>query len=492
MAKYIIALDQGTSSTRAIVFNDQGTAIASHQIELQQYYPQDGWVEHNPEEIWQAALNCVQMVFKKSKVAIKDIAALGISNQRETTILWDKNTGQPVYSAIVWQDRRTAGYCSELANDSLNSLIQTKTGLLLDPYFSATKIRWLLENIPGLAKKAANNQVAFGTIDSFLIWRLSGGKRHVTDATNASRTLLFNLQTQQWDEELLKFFSIPPAILPEVLDSSAEFARTEKKLLGEEIIIAGVAGDQQAALIGQACFKKGMIKSTYGTGCFVVINTGSEIIHSKNRLLSTVAYRLKGKVTYAIEGSIFSAGSIVKWLRDKVYLIETAADTERYALDVASTEGVYFVPAFTGLAAPYWHPYARGAIIGLSRNSERAHIVRAALEAIAYQTKDLLDAFVKDGVLLADIRVDGGMVANNWLLQYLANILNINVTKPKFIETTALGAAYLAGLHVDVYSSLEAIATQWQADQVYVPNFAESKRKDLYEGWLKAIKRVSL
>jgi glycerol kinase len=487
MKQYILALDQGTTSTRAILFTKEGTIFAFEQQSLQQYFPQDGWVEHDAEEIWQTSLTVLQKVLQKIPTA--QVAALGITNQRETTIVWDKQTGKPLHRAIVWQDRRTATYCQQLVDDGYEKLIQQKTGLLIDPYFSATKLRWLLDNIPDAKKLLQEQRLAFGTVDSFLLWKLTNGKQHATDATNASRTLLFNIHTQQWDEELLKLFDVPQSILPEVKDSSADFGIAD--INGVPLQIGAMIGDQQAAAVGQACFAPGMVKSTYGTGCFVLVNTGEKAVQSQNRLLTTTAYRLNNKVTYALEGSIFVAGAAVQWLRDTLKLIHSAQDSETLAAKTKNTGGVYLVPAFTGLGAPYWDPLARGAILGLTRDSGVEHIVRAALESVCYQTRDLLEAIQADWKSeLISLRVDGGMVANDWLMQFLADILNIKIERPRITETTALGAAFLAGLQSGIYSSLDSITSFWQLQKTFYPQMDEIQRQQLYEGWLQAVHRV--
>ena len=488
MTKYLLSLDQGTTSTRAILFTREGTVAAIEQQPLQQYFPQEGWVEHDAEEIWQSSLHVLQKVLQN--IPISQVAALGITNQRETTIIWDKQTGKPLYHAIVWQDRRTADYCQQLATAGYENMIQQKTGLLIDPYFSATKLHWLLNNIPDAKKLVEEQRLAFGTVDSFLLWKLTNGKQHATDATNASRTLLFNIHTQQWDPELLKLFDIPVAILPEVKDSSADFGFAE--INDEQLSIGAMIGDQQAAAVGQACFTPGMVKSTYGTGCFVLVNTGDTAVQSQNRLLTTVAYRLNNKVTYALEGSIFVAGAAVQWLRDTLKLIHTAQDSESMAMKTKNTGGVYLVPAFTGLGAPYWDPLARGAILGLTRDSGVEHIVRAALESVCYQTRDLLEAFQADWKSeFTILRVDGGMVMNDWLMQFLADILQIKIERPMVAETTALGAAYLAGLQVGIYSSLDTIASLWQLQKTFLPQMAELQRQQLYAGWLEALHRIT-
>lgn len=492
MTQYLLAIDQGTTSSRAILFSLRGEPLCQHQIDLNVFYPQTGWVEQNPEELWNNTYLCCQEVLKKSHLTARDIAAIGISNQRETTIIWDKKSGKPIYPAIVWQDRRTSELCQTLAQNKLLNKLQEKTGLLLDPYFSATKIMWILDHIPNARQKAERGELLFGTVDTFLLWNLTDGKIHATDATNASRTMLFNIHTQQWDDEILSVLKIPKNMLPDVLDSSAHFGDTSKKLFGDSIPIRGMAGDQQAATIGQACFSEGMIKSTYGTGCFILLNTGSHALQSKNKLLTTIAYRLDNKVTYGLEGSIFCAGATVKWLRDTLKIIKTAAETESLAESVHDTQGVYLVPAFTGLGAPYWQPEARGAILGLTRNSGIPHIVRAALEAVAYQTRDLLNAMMKDGMKgLTELRVDGGMVANHWLLQFLADILNLTVQRAKCIETSALGVAYLAGLNAGVFQSLDEISSLWQSDATCHPVMSMSEQQSFYDGWLKALRCIA-
>lgn len=492
MTQFILAIDQGTTSTRALIFSKETLLRAKYQIEFKQFFPHDGWVEHNPEEIWQSCVACCQQALTNASLTAKDIAAIGISNQRETTLIWDKQSGQAIYPAIVWQDRRTADFCQQLKNAAdVSAKITHKTGLLLDPYFSATKIAWILDHVPDARDRAEKGELAFGTIDTFLLWRLTQGKSHFSDATNASRTLLFNIHTQKWDEELLQLFRIPKKLLPEVLDCNATFGTTDPILFGHAIPITGIAGDQQAATIGQACFKPGMIKSTYGTGCFVVVNTGEKAIQSHNRLITTIAYRINNKVIYGLEGSIFIAGAAVKWLRDMLHLITKASDTENIAASIDSNDGVYLVPAFTGLGAPYWDPKARGALFGLTRDTGIAHIVRAALEAACYQTRDLLQSIQNDYQEdLATLRVDGGMAANNWLLQFLADMLQLQVERPKVIETGALGAAYLAGLGVGWYNSLEEISQLWALDQVFSPRMNVEKANSLYCGWQDAVNRI--
>lgn len=490
MSQYILSIDQGTTSSRAILFTKQGKVQASAQEEFKQYFPQDGWVEHDPNDIWQTVLNTCQRVMSENNVSAKNICAIGVTNQRETTLVWDKVTGKPIYNAIVWQDRRTADYCESISSPIVNELINDKTGLLLDPYFSATKIRWILENVPGAKERAAEGELAFGTVDSYLIWNLTNGQVHRTDATNASRTMLFNIHQQCWDRELLELFSIPANMLPEVMDSASDFGMTNSQLFGSEIPILGVAGDQQAALFGQACFDEGMAKSTYGTGCFLMLNTGDKALKSKNRLLTTVAYRLNGKPTYAIEGSIFMAGATIQWIRDGLKMITSASETESIAQETPLDHGVFLVPAFTGLGAPYWDPHARGAIIGLTRDSGIKEIVTAALQSVGFQTKDLQKAMERDGLRPSILRVDGGMVANDWLLQFIADILEVKVDRPENVETTALGVAYLAGLQAGIFTSTEELASMWQRDKRFEPTLSKARRNDLYDQWLAAVKKV--
>ena len=490
MADYLLAIDQGTTSSRAIVFDRDGRPVGSGQKEFEQHYPESGWVEHDATVIWQDTLEVCRQALQASGLAAADVAACGITNQRETTVIWDRSTGQPIAHAIVWQDRRTSEVCQQLRSKHATDWLTERTGLVLDPYFSATKIAWLLDNVEGARARAEAGELAFGTIDSWLIWNLTDGQRHVTDATNASRTLLFNVRTQQWDDELLEFFRVPRNLLPEVLDSAADFGRIQSHHLGAEIAIGAVLGDQQAATVGQACFKPGMVKSTYGTGCFVVLNIGEQFVRSDNRMLTTVAYRLNGKPIYALEGSIFVAGAAVQWLRDNLRLIGNAADTEKLARSVESTNGVYLVPAFTGLGAPYWDPDARGALIGLTRASGFAEIARAALESVCYQTRDLLDAMAQDAGAPRSLCVDGGMVANDWLVQYLADTLRIPIDRPKVLETTALGVAYFAGLQAGLYRDLDEIAEGWQRQARVEPGREEAKMQTRYAGWQDAVKRV--
>lgn len=491
MSRYLLAIDQGTTNSRVIIFDLQGNVVSQHEMSLKQSFPNDGWVEQDPEEMVGNTIVCCREAVKKANLSADAIIAIGISNQRETTIIWDKHTGKPIYPAIVWQDRRTSDLCELLQKKDIYQYIKTHTGLLLDPYFSATKILWLLDHVPNTRERAQKGDLLFGTVDTYLLWKLTNGKVHATDATNASRTLLFNIRTQEWDKKILNELNIPEDILPIVLDSAAHFGELDTSILGKAIPITGIAGDQQAATIGQACFQPGMVKATYGTGCFMLLNTGTHCIESKNRLLSTVAYRLNGAVTYGLEGSIFCAGTTIKWLRDTLKILNTAAESEDLAKAVPDTAGVYLVPAFTGLGAPYWDPYARGAILGLTRNSSREHIVRAALESLGYQTKDLLQAMTSDSQTeIKTLRVDGGMVANNWLMQFLADCLDIEVQRPQCIETSALGAAYLAGLQVGVYQSLDEISKLWEMRAAFKPSMQADKREQLYQGWKKAVERV--
>lgn len=493
MSTYILSVDQGTTSSRAMLFNTLAEPIDSYQMNLTQYYPHNGWVEQDPEELWQHTLTCCQEVMKKANLSNKKISALGITNQRETTLIWDRKTGRSIYPAIVWQDRRTAEMCESLLKNSISKTIQNKTGLLLDSYFSATKISWILDNIPGARTKADKGELAFGTIDAFLLWRFTKGKIHATDASNASRTLLFNIHTQTWDSELLNLFNIPASLLPAVLNNAENFGEIDSSFLGESIPISAMIGDQQAAGVGQACLSPGMMKVTYGTGGFILLNSGDHCIESNARLLSTIAYRLSGKTTYCIEGTIFSAGTIIKWLRDSLNIISSAAESEEMAKRVTDTNSVYFVPAFTGLGAPYWDPNARAGILGLTSNSTKEHIVRAGLESICYQTRDLLECLRQDGVNRVDtLRVDGGMAANNWLLQFLADMLGITVERPQCIETTAKGAMLLAGLQSGLYQSIEEISSLWKADRKFEPSNKNGDRELLYDGWKLAVKKVLL
>jgi glycerol kinase len=485
---YLLAIDQGTSSSRAVVYDANVQPIASAQQEFPQIYPQPGWVEHDPEAIWQS----VQTVTADSlEIAGQpQIAGIGITNQRETTIIWDRDTGECIHNAIVWQDRRTADYCERLKADGLQARVIEKTGLRLDPYFSATKIAWMLENVAGARERAESGRLAFGTVDTFLLWRLTGGAVHATDATNASRTMLFNIHTQDWDDELLQMFDVPRELLPDVHDCAAEFGAASKGTASVSAPVLGIAGDQQAALIGQAGFAQGMTKSTYGTGCFVIANTGNEALMSQNQLLTTVASRLDGKVSYGLEGSVFVAGSAMQWLRDELQIIETAPDSEVIANRTGVVTDVHVVPAFAGLGAPYWDARARGAILGLTRGSGRDEIVTATLQAVAYQTHDLVSAMAQDGLLPSLIRVDGGMVANEWFLQFLADILGIAIERPANVESTVLGAAYLAGLQSGVVSSTNVIEDLWQRERLFEPAMSSDQRESLLAGWSAAVRRV--
>ena len=489
--KFLLTIDEGTTSTRTIIYDHQARVVAAAQQEFSQYYPQPGWVEHDPEEIWAAVSAVTAEAMHKSGANAAEVSGIGITNQRETTLIWDRESGRCVYNAIVWQDRRTAAACDALKTDGVEAMVAQKTGLRLDPYFSATKIAWVLENVAGARKLAENGELAFGTIDSFLLWRLTGGKVHATDASNASRTLLFNIHSQQWDDELLTLFGIPANMLPEVHDCAHEFGIADCDALGGEIPVLGIAGDQQAALIGQAGFERGTVKSTYGTGCFVLANTADEALQSNNQLLTTVASRLDGKVSYGLEGSVFVAGSAMQWLRDELRLIKSASESEAIAEQTGVVDDVYVVPAFTGLGAPYWDPYARGAILGITRGTGREQIVTATLQAIAFQTRDLIDAMVDDGIAPAVIRVDGGMVNNDWFLQFLTDILDIPVERPVDIESTALGATYLAGLCAGVFDSTKTVADMWSSDRVFEPAMQDDRRKQLMDGWSAAISRVS-
>ncbi|HEX6016040.1 MAG TPA: glycerol kinase GlpK [Geminicoccaceae bacterium] len=490
--QHVLAIDQGTTSSRAIVFDRDGRVVGTGQKELRQHFPKDGWVEHDPEDIWRDTPAVCRQAMAAAGLAATEIAAIGITNQRETAVLWERATGSPVHHAIVWQDRRTAGMCRKLVADGVEERVRERTGLVVDAYFSATKLAWMLDHVPGARQAAENGALAFGTVDSFLLWRLTSGRVHATDATNASRTMLFDITAQEWDQELLRALGVPPGVLPEVRDCSGDFGATDPELFGAAIPILGIAGDQQAATVGQACFKPGMSKSTYGTGCFLLVNTGERFVASRNRLLTTVAYRLGGRATYALEGSIFVAGAAVQWLRDGLGVIQGAEETEALARDLPSTEGVYLVPAFTGLGAPHWDPDARAAILGLTRDSGVAHLARAALEAVGYQTADLVDAIGADmgGATLETLRVDGGMVVNDWLCQFLADVLDRPVERPAVVETTALGAAYLAGLAAGVYDSLDAVAGAWRLDRRFEPRMRAAERQRLLDGWRRAVARV--
>ena len=490
MKRFIVAIDQGTTSSRAILFSLSGKPVCSSQKEFKQYFPKDGWVEHDPNEIWNTTKKVLINIIKKSKKLKGKIVTIGITNQRETTILWDKKTGKPVYNAIVWQDRRTAEFCKKFKTKIKEKIINKKTGLLVDPYFSGTKIKWILDNVPKAKKLAKNNQLLFGTVDTFLIWKLTKGKMHVTDATNASRTMLFNISTNKWDKDILFNLRIPKNILPAVKNSSDDFGFTAKSITGNSYPINGVVGDQQAASIGQSCFTKGSVKSTYGTGAFVLVNTGNKKIYSKNKLLTTICYRLNGKTTYALEGSIFIAGAGVQWLRDKIKFISNSAETEKIAQSMKSNNGIYLVPAFTGLGAPYWNPNSRGVICGLTRDTSQKEIVRATLESVAYQSNDLFNAMKNDGVKPNLIKVDGGMVKNNWFSQFLSDVIDTKVIRPKVQETTALGAAFMAGLRIGIYNSLNDISKNWKIDKKFVPKIGKSKRTKLLKEWEQAIRKT--
>ncbi len=487
--KYILALDQGTTSSRAIVFDRDGSIVAVAQKEFPQIFPKPGWVEHDPRDIWSTQAGVAAEVLTKANVGAADVAAIGITNQRETTVVWDRNTGHPICNAIVWQDRRTAGSCDRLRAQKLDRLIRRKTGLVIDAYFSATKVQWILQNVKGARARARAGDLAFGTVDSWLVWNLTGGKVHATDASNASRTMLFDITRGDWDDELLKLFGVPRSMLPEVRSSSEVYGVTT--LLGSPIPIAGIAGDQQAALFGQACTKPGMAKNTYGTGCFMLMNTGTKRIASKNNLLTTVAWRIGGRTEYALEGSIFIAGAVVQWLRDGLEFFRSAAEVEELAAGVSDTGGVYLVPAFAGLGAPHWDQYARGTIVGLTRGTTKAHIARAALEGIVLQVMDVLQAMEADaGIKLRELRVDGGASANDLLMQLQADLLNVPVVRPKVAETTALGAAYLAGLAVGYWKSEADIARQWQADKRFTPAMKPAVRNRIAKGWVRALGRA--
>lgn len=489
MEKYIMALDQGTTSSRAILFNKQGEIVHVSQKEFTQIFPKPGWVEHDPNEIWSSILACIAGVLSEKDIKPEQVAGIGITNQRETTVVWDKETGKPVYNAIVWQSRQTADICDELKEKGYTDFVREKTGLEIDAYFSGTKVKWILDNVEGAREKAEQGKLLFGTIDTWLVWKLSGGKAHVTDYSNASRTMMFNIHTLEWDQELLDLLTVPKSMLPEVRPSSEIYAKTDPvHFFGQEVPIAGIAGDQQAALFGQACYSEGMAKNTYGTGCFMLMNTGEKAVASKHGLVTTIAWGIDGKVEYALEGSIFVTGSAIQWLRDGLRMIKSAPESEDYATKVDSTDGVYLVPAFVGLGAPYWDQDARGTVVGITRGTTKEHFIRATLESIAYQTKDVLTAMEADsGIKLKSLRVDGGAVKNNFLMQFQSDILNVPVERPKVIETTALGAAYLAGLAVGYWNSKDEIAKQWEIDRKFEPDMDEETRNKLYEGWKKAV-----
>ena len=490
MKKFIISIDQGTTSSRAILFNLKGKPVFSSQKEFTQYFPNSGWVEHNPEEIWNTTKKVLRDVIQKAKRIKGKILTIGITNQRETTVLWNKNTGKVVYNAIVWQDRRQEEYCKKLRKQNKETLIFNRTGLLIDSYFSGMKIKWILDNVPKAKVLMNKKQLLFGTIDSFLIWRLTKGKVHATDATNASRTMIYNITSNKWDDKILNLLKIKKHILPEVKDCADDYGSTHASITGKSISISGVVGDQQSAAIGQCCFEPGSLKSTYGTGAFVLLNTGNKIIYSKNRLLTTIAYRIKGKTTYAMEGSIFIAGAGVQWLRDKMKFFKKASETEKIIKSLKNNRDVYLVPAFTGLGAPYWDSNSRGVLSGLTRDTGPKHIVRATVESVAYQTSDLFEAMKHDGLRPRLVKVDGGMVMNNWFSQFLSDIVNVGVLRPKVQETTALGAAFMAGLQIGIYRSLKDISKNWSLDKKFSPKMKNKKRVNLLKGWSKAVKRT--
>ena len=490
MKKFIISIDAGTTSNRTILFDLNGKPIFSSQKEFTQYFPKSGWVEHDPEEIWRTTLKTLKDVITKANKLKGKILAIGITNQRETTVLWDKKSGNPVYKAIVWQDRRQEDFCKKLRKKNKDTMIFNKTGLLIDSYFSGTKIKWILDNIPRAKKLMKKKQLLFGTIDTFLIWRLTKGQVHATDATNASRTMIFNITSNKWDEEILKLLNIQKHILPRVKDCSDDYGKTHQYITGKSIPICGVVGDQQAATIGQCCFEPGSLKSTYGTGAFVLLNTGNKKIYSKNRLLTTIGYRIKGKTTYAMEGSIFIAGAGVQWLRDKMKFFKNATETEKIIKSLNSNNGIYLVPAFTGLGAPYWSANSRGVLSGITRDTNPKEIVRAIIESVSYQTHDLFEAMKQDGLRPKIMKVDGGMVMNDWFSQFLSDIVNVKVLRPKVHETTALGAAFMAGLKIGVYKSLKDISKKWSLDRKFSPKIKNSSRKAHIRGWEKAVQRA--
>ena len=490
MKKFIVSIDQGTTSSRVVLFDTKGNIKFISQYEFKQYFPRNGWVEHNPNEIWSTTLKALKQVIKKAKSLKGNILTIGITNQRETTILWNKKTGKPIYNAIVWQDRRTQEYCKSLKNKNYENIFRKKTGLFIDPYFSATKIKWILDNVKVSKKLLKTNNLLFGTVDTFLIWKLTKGKQHLTEATNASRTMLFNINNNKWDNEILQKLKIPRSILPEVKNSADNFGKTDKRVTGKEIPISAVLGDQQAAAVGQTCFEKGSIKSTYGTGAFIIMNTGSKKINSKNKLLTTICYRLNNKTTYALEGSIFIAGAGVQWLRDKIKLINNAYETEKIAKSTKSNNEVYVVPAFSGIGAPYWRPDARGLITGLTRDSDWKTLVRATVESVAYQSNDLFYSMNKDGSKPRIVKIDGGMVANNWFSQFLADVINLKVIRPKVLETTALGAALFAGYQVGEFKSLNQIKNTWKKDKAFKPKINKKLRNHILHGWKQAIKKT--
>jgi len=491
MKQYILALDQGTSSSRAIVFDETGATCAVAQKEFRQIFPRSGWVEHDPHEIWSSQASVIAEAITTLDINGLNIAGIGITNQRETTIVWDSDTEEPIYNAIVWQDRRTSDYCDKLKSEGVTEMIRRKTGLIIDAYFSATKIKWILDNVPGARERANKGKLLFGTVDTWLIWRLTRGEVHVTDVSNASRTMLFNINTLQWDDELLKMFDIPRSMMPEVRSSSEIYGHTKTTIFAHKVPIAGIAGDQQAALFGQMCIEPGMVKNTYGTGCFLLMNSGDKPIISQNNLITTVAWKIGDKVNYALEGSIFVGGSVVQWLRDGLGVIKSSSEVEELAARVPDTNGVYFVPALTGLGAPWWDQYARGTIVGISRGTNTAHIARAALEGIAFQTMDITAAMSRDaGLPLRELKVDGGASRNNLLMQFQADILGTRVIRPRVVETTALGAAYLAGLAVGYWSSVEQIRKQWHVDRIFEPTWDETAISKARDGWEDAVKRT--
>ena len=489
MPQYILSFDQGTTSSRAIIFDKQGSIVATAQKEFTQFFPQPGWVEHDANEIWSTQLGVATEAILKAGITIHDIAAIGITNQRETTVVWDRKTSQPIYKAIVWQDRRTAAYCDALNKDGSAVTIKSKTGLVTDAYFSGTKVKWILENVPGAKAKAVNGELCFGTIDSWLVWKLTNGNVHVTDVSNASRTLLYNIHTLQWDDDLLQLMGVPKSMLPEVKSSSEIYGHTQNLLTAASVPISGIAGDQQSALFGQMCTSPGMVKNTYGTGCFMLMNTGAKPVASKNNLLTTIAWKVNGEVQYALEGSVFIGGAVVQWLRDGLHIIQKSADIEALAGKAEDNGGIYMVPAFTGLGAPYWNQHARGIIVGITRGSTDAHIARAAIESIAYQSMDLLKAMEADaGLPIKEVRVDGGATVNNYLMQFQSDVLNVRVVRPRVTETTALGAAYLAGLAVGFWNSIDELQQYWQKDKAFSSAIEDSKRKELQKGWKQAVK----
>jgi len=490
MKKFIISIDAGTTSNRSILFDLKGKPIFSSQKEFTQYFPKNGWVEHDPEEIWKTTIKTLKVVIEKAKKLRGEVLTIGITNQRETTVLWDKKTGKTIYKAIVWQDRRTEDYCKKLRKQNKDTSIFNKTGLLIDPYFSGTKIKWILDNIPKAKQLMSKNRLLFGTIDTFLIWRLTKGKVHATDATNASRTMIYNISSNKWDDGILKLLRIDKNILPEVKDCADDYGYTHSSITGKSIPINGVVGDQQAATIGQCCFEPGSLKSTYGTGAFVLLNTGNKKIYSKNRLLTTIAYRINGKTTYAMEGSIFIAGAGVQWLRDRMKFFKKASETEKLVKSLKDNNNIYLVPAFTGLGAPHWDANARGVLTGITRDTGPKEIVRATIEAVAYQTYDLFEAMKHDGLRPKIVKVDGGMVMNNWFSQFLSDIVNVKVLRPKVQETTAVGAAFMAGLQIGVYKSLKDISKIWHLDKKFSPKMKNNNRTRLLKGWSKAIKRT--